>query len=204
MAVLTGCTRDLPPPPPELSAGPQTETIYVIERGWHTDIGITQDQAGGALARFKALFPDAQTLVFGFGQRDYMLHQEHGLGETIAALFPGPGAMVVTALRVAPLAAFPAQDVIALRVSARGLSQLDDFIAGSFVWDPNGAPRVVGEGPYPDSVLYGSPISYSASFTCNTWTAEGLQTAGLPIRATGVVFADDVANQARRIAASAP
>ena len=64
------------------------------------------------------------------------------------------------------------------------------------------APRAIADGPYPGSLFYVSTRTYSAGYTCNTWTAEALQTAGLPVHADGVVFADEVADQARRIAAA--
>jgi hypothetical protein len=141
-------------------------------------------------------------LVIGFGQRAYLLHREPDLADMLAALAPGPGALLVTALRDTPQTAFPADDVVVLRVSARGLARLTDFIAGSFERPPDGALHAIADGPYPGSLFYASTGTYSAGFTCNTWTAEALQTAGLPVHVAGVMFAGEVADQARRIAAA--
>ena len=140
--------------------------------------------------------------MVGFGQRAYLLHREHDLADMLAALAPGPGALLVTALRDTPQTAFPADDVVVLQVSARGLARLTDFIAGSFERPPDGALHPIADGPYPGSLFYASTRTYSAGYTCNTWTAEALQTAGLPVHVAGVVFADEVADQARRIAAA--
>lgn len=196
--LLAGCTAPSPPP---LPAEPRTDTIHLVIRGWHTEIALTSAQARGRLAPVAASFPAARTFSFGFGQRDYMQQAQPGLGDELGALLPGPGAMVVSALPDAPATAFAPADRIALRVSAAGLARLDDFIAGSFGW-ADGAPRRIAAGPYADSVLYASPRAYSAGYTCNTWTAEALQAAGLPIDPSGVVFADDMIAQARRIAAT--
>jgi len=141
------------------------------------------------------------TLVFGFGERAYLLHEHHNFGDMLAALIPGPGALLVTALRDTPSAAFPAGDVVALHVSARGLTRLTDFITASFEHAPDGTLRQIADGPYPGSLFYASGETYSGVYTCNTWTAQALQTAGLPVHADGVLFADNVADQARRIAA---
>jgi uncharacterized protein (TIGR02117 family) len=204
---LARCAAPAPPAPPaELTAGPKTETIYLVERGWHTDIGLPATQAsnalaGDALADLRTTFPGVHTLVIGFGQRAYLLHREPDLADMLAALAPGPGALLVTALRDTPQTAFPPDDVVVLRVSARGLARLTDFIAGSFERPP-GALHAIADGPYPGSLFYASTGTYSAGHTCNTWTAEALQSAGLPVHVAGVVFAGDVADQARRIAAA--
>jgi len=199
---LAGCAAPVPPAPPaELTAGPKTETIYLVERGWHTDIGLPATQSGDALAELRTTFPGVHTLVIGFGQRAYLLHREHDLADMLAALAPGAGALLVTALRDTPQTAFPADDVVVLKVSTRGLARLTDFIAGSFERPPDGTLHAIADGPYPGSLFYASTSTYSAGFTCNTWTAEALQTAGLPVHVAGVVFADEVADQARRIAA---
>jgi uncharacterized protein (TIGR02117 family) len=198
---LASCATP-PAPSAALTAGPKTETIYLVERGWHTDIGLPATQSGDALADLRTTFPGVHTLVIGFGQRAYLLHREPDLADMLAALAPGPGALLVTALRDTPQTAFPADDVVVLRVSARGLARLIDFIAGSFERLPDGALHAIADGPYPGSLFYASTGTYSAGFTCNTWTAEALQTAGLPVHVAGVMFAGEVADQARRIAAA--
>ena len=200
--LLAGCAA--PAPPADLVAGPKTETIYLVERGWHTDIGVRAAQAGEVLGQLRQTFPGVQTLVVGFGERAYLMHREHGAGDMLAALIPGSGAMLVTALRDSPADAFPAGDVITLLVSERGLARLIEFLTGSFERTPSGAVHELAAGPYSGSLFYASTRNYSGVYTCNTWTAEALQTAGLPVHAQGVLFADDVADQARRIAAGNP
>jgi uncharacterized protein (TIGR02117 family) len=197
---LVGCAAS--PPSANLTAGPRTETIYLVERGWHTDIGLQATQLSGTLGRLRETFPGVHTLVIGFGERAYLLHIQHGLIDMLAALAPGPGAILVTALRDAPEAAFPTGDVTVLHVSSLGLARLIDFITESFYIKPDGTLRKIAAGPYPGSLFYASTRTYSIGYTCNTWTAEALQTAGLPVRAAGVVFAGGVADQARRIAAA--
>jgi len=57
----------------------------------------------------------------------------------------------------------------------------------------------IGTGPYPQSVFYTSTGTYNLGHTCNTWTAEALRVAGLPVNAAGVVFAGQVLDQLPRI-----
>ena len=159
------------------------------------------DQVGAPLARLRSVFPGVRVLLFGFGERAWLLHRRHDFADTLAALLPGSGALLVTALRVPPQSAFPPEDVVTLHVSAGGLARLNDFISGSFEWAPDGALRSIADGPYAGSLFYASTMQYSGVFTCNTWSAEGLQTAGLPIHAGGTLFAAEVADQARAVAA---
>ena len=148
--LLTGCAA--PAPPADL--GPKTETIYLVERGWHTDIGVQAARADGVLGQLRTTFPGVQTLVIGFGERAYLMHREHGVGDMLAALIPGPGAMLVTALRDSPDDAFPGGEAITLHVSERGLARLIDFLDGSFERAPSGTLRELAAGPYPGSLFY--------------------------------------------------
>lgn len=204
--LLAACSTPppLPPPPPaELTAGPKTETIYVVETGWHTDIGLQAAQADERLAQLKASFPGFPVLVIGFGARPWMVEQEHDIGALLAASVPGAGAMLVSPRRDRPDAASPPSDVIVLHVSARGLALMIDFIVDLFERRSDGALHPIASGG-PSEIIYGSPRVYSFGYTCNTWTAQALQTAGLPVRVANVVFAGEVEDQARRIAAASP
>ena len=51
-------------------------TVYVVGRGWHTDIGLPVDEVTGPLASLESDFPGVRFMVFGFGEREYL----HGGG----------------------------------------------------------------------------------------------------------------------------
>jgi hypothetical protein len=44
------------------------------------------------------IFPQTRYLSFGFGDRHYLLDKDRGFGGMLAALWPGPGLMLVTGL----------------------------------------------------------------------------------------------------------
>jgi hypothetical protein len=133
------------------------------------------------------LFPDAAWMVFGFGDRDYVLAESPGLGTSLAALWPGPGAILVTGLRVAPDAGFGAGASIPLRLPPGGMAGVAGFITASLA-----TPEPLRPGPYPGSLFLPASRFYSAFYTCNTWTAEGLAAAGLPVEPAGILFAAQV------------
>jgi hypothetical protein len=79
------------------------------------------------------------------------------------------------------------------------MQRLSDFLWNYLTVDEKGPPPRIGTGPYPRSVFYASTGTYNPGHTCNTWTAEALQAAGLPVNAVGVVFAGQVLDQLQSI-----
>jgi Protein of unknown function (DUF2459) len=141
-------------------------------------------------------FQGARYLLFGFGDRRYLLHR--GAGNLLAVLWPGPGIVLVTSLRSSqPENSFGEDNVIRLALTLQQMRNLQSFIWYTLAThDDTITP--VASGPYPESAYYASTQRYSAVYTCNTWAAEILKSADLPIDSLGVEFAWQVWHQARR------
>jgi uncharacterized protein (TIGR02117 family) len=178
-------------------AGPArpTETIYVIAGGWHTELGLPVEALRDPLTSLRPEFPSAHYLVFGWGARDYYMAQDSGIGELLRATIPGPAVMLVIALEVSPEAFFGAANVFALAAPRNGMERLSKFLWDNIDVEEKTTPARIGAGPYPLSVFYPSTATYDLGHTCNTWTAEALRTAGLPVSAAGVVFSAQVLDQ---------
>jgi uncharacterized protein (TIGR02117 family) len=178
-------------------AGPPV-VIYVIKRSWHTDIGFDVADLHLPLASLRPMLPGASYLLFGFGDQHYFMHHSESLGTTIGAAWPGAGLVLMTGLTTTPEQAFGAAGVMRLTVSASQARRLE-----SFVWDTlatsNNAVNALAAGPYDGSFYYASTIRYSGLHTCNTWTAEGLRAAGLPVHSFAVEFSGQVWRQVRKI-----
>jgi hypothetical protein len=86
-------------------------------------------------------------------------------------------------------------NAVVIHVSPAGIERLSQLLWNYLATDEEGAPRRSGAGLYPESVFYASTGTYNLSHTCNTWTAEALRVTGLPVSATGVVFATQVLDQ---------
>ena len=65
VGALTGCAGV--PQAIRHDNDPADRVIYVIARGWHTDIGLSIKEARGRLISFRKSFPGVRYLVFGFG-----------------------------------------------------------------------------------------------------------------------------------------
>jgi len=180
--------------------------IYVVRRAWHVDIGFAADQLQPPLAALRHDLPGARYLLFGFGDRHYLVDQDRGAGGMLAALWPGAGVLLVTGLSASAQDAFGAAHVIEIRVTASQAGAAQDFVWHSLATqaDVQGDIQADGvtplrAGPYGGSLYYATPLRYSALHTCNTWAAQALRAADLDVHSAGVVFAGQLWIQARRL-----
>ena len=180
---------------------PNDAFIYVIERGWHTDIGLPVEEISGPLAVLERPFPGVRFLTFGFGERQFLVTRQASLLAMLAALLPSSSALLMTALGTTPEVAFGERDVVVLRVSRSGLEQIEARIWHEIEHSPAGDPIRLADGPYPGSVFYAARDTYDGLYTCNTWTAAMMHSAGLPMTTTGVLFSGQVMGMARWIGA---
>ena len=175
-----------------------TVVIFVVKRSWHTDIGFNAADLHWPLASVRKGLPDARYLLFGFGDKHYLLSRGGSSGRLLGAVLPGEGVILLTGLEATPEEAFGANEVVRLSVDATQAGRLEEFIWKTLA-SRNAEPESLGPGPYEGSVYYASVTRYSGLHTCNTWTAEGLRAAGLPVDSFGVVFSGQVWRQVRRL-----
>jgi hypothetical protein len=180
---LAAC-RSLPNAAPRQFVAAVNGSVYIVRRGWHVDVAVARSDLRPPLAEVAPVFPDAQFVLFGFGDRRYLLHG----GNLIAALWPGAGVLLVTGLSGNLTQTFGQGEVAGFALSAQQMSALQTFLLTSLD-SINGAITPLAPGPYPGSAYFASPQQYSAAHTCNTWAAEALKSAALPVRSGGVVFA---------------
>ncbi|MDR3416751.1 MAG: DUF2459 domain-containing protein [Nevskia sp.] len=174
-------------------------TIYVLRRGWHTDLVLSVDELRGPVATLGPAFPGARYLIFGFGDRQYMLATHRNLGHLLLAPLPGAGILLITGLRDAPAEVYGAEHVQALSLGPAQLAALDAFLWQSLEPDGDGTVHPYMQGNYAGNVYYSSSKTYDGLYTCNTWTAEALKSGGLPVRSAGVLFAGQVWDQAQAV-----
>lgn len=175
-------------------------TLYVVQRSWHTDIGMSVEAVTGPLASLRGEFPGVRYMVFGFGERTYYMAQAAGSGEMLAALLPSKSAILMTALNAPPTEAFADHTVIVLRIPQSGVDRIVNELWNELENSPNGGALRLGDGPYPGSTFYASAPIYDLFNTCNTWTAHLLRIGGVPVNPNAVLFADQVIGQVTWIA----
>jgi uncharacterized protein (TIGR02117 family) len=196
LAAFCGCSQGTTLRPPG------TRTAYILDRGFHTDVGLPTAQLDPPLQPLATFFPGARTLLIGFGDRTFVQSRGHReLTDWLLALLPGDGAMLVTGLNVPPEKAFPPQSVVALRLTPDEWTRLESFVRASFA-PRSGVPARLAEGPYAGSRFFASSLTYDLLATCNTWTAEALRAAGQPMPVNTTLFAGQVLRAARHMPAA--
>ncbi len=196
--LLCGCVVPSPASRPTAApANPKTpDRLWVLDSGWHTGLILPRSELGVPLAGLVQDLPAAQYFVFGWGNRKFYMAPRPSVFAHLGALFPSRSVVLVDTCTVAPRACFTKQVKLQfLAVSTAGIGRLDRFLDRSLQRNTRGSFRPLAPGPDAGSEFFASPLSYDAFHTCNTWTAEALQVAGLPVSYHGVIFADQVWRQ---------
>jgi uncharacterized protein (TIGR02117 family) len=179
------------------------KTIHVTSNGWHSGIVIARaDLPPGAIPE-TADFPQARFFEFGWGDTVYYPAPRKTFGMTLGAAFPGPAVVHMIGMPVHPREMFPTVEVVALRLSDEGFRRLVEYLHATFRRGGAARVRPSAAGLYPTSLFYPATGSFHLFNTCNTWTARGLATAGLPIQVTGIQRAGELMLQVRALAQAA-
>jgi hypothetical protein len=173
-------------------------TVYVARRGWHIDIGMAAADLTPPLNQLVPDLPGANYVFFGFADKHYLLAPKRNAPVLLSALWPGAGIILATGLPNSPAQAFGEKHVIALKLQADQMRDLQSFIWRSLRTQDE-VLKVYQQGPYDGSVYFLAVAKYSAFRTCNTWGAEALRAAGFRVHAKGVIFAWQLWAQARRL-----
>lgn len=196
---LSACAGGGTPLAPLANSGPGG-TVALVTHGWHTDIAVPADEVTGPLARFRAMFPGARMLVFGYGKRTFMIAPAHTLGEWIVGPFPGPAAIEVSAISTDAATAYGAAHVETLALPPGGAARLSAYLWQALAKDATGSPAYIAQGNWPGSLFYEANSEYGVLHTCNSWSAQALAAGGLPVSPQGVVFSGTLDAQVRHLA----
>ncbi len=184
-----------------IPAGAQGEkTILVGSNGWHSGIVIARTDLPPGRIPETADFPAAAYFEFGWGNREYYPAPKKTLGMTIGAALPGAAVVHLSGMPRHPREMFPASEWVTLRLTSQGFERLLAFLDQSF--ERRGAARIAAsaKGLYAFSAFYPATGTFHLFYTCNTWTADGLARAGLPVRTSGVQQAHELMSQLRALA----
>ena len=192
--LLTACgAPTLPicdPVPPQLQA-------WVVNYGFHTEIVIPATQLDGTLAPFRALFPAARTISFGFGKTSFFILSDPGLLDFASGMIPGRASIRVIPLRDEPQNLYKSQ-ITRIPLTQVEWSHLESFITDAFVRTSSGAPVPASGDDGTGGRFYAATSGYSLAYTCNAWTVDALNHASLQVE-TGALFAGSAMRQVAHI-----
>ncbi|MFW7268966.1 DUF2459 domain-containing protein [Gluconacetobacter sp. Hr-1-5] len=195
--LLAGCAGAGRPP---TCRAVGTNAVYLVDRGWHTEIGVPVAALSGPLAVYREIFPGARTILFGYGKKTFFTAPASSVEEYLIGPFPGPAVVQVFAMTTTPDLAYGPDAVVVLPMSREETDRLSAFIGEDLERGRDGRPRLVAVGHRPESLFYAARSRYTLFHTCNGWVAQALGRAGLPVSDNGVVFADQVMARGARAA----
>jgi len=197
MVVLSGCNPAIHSCPPASSG----DVVYVIEQGWHAEIALPVEELGPDLEFYKTIFPGARVIMFGYGKKTFITAPVQSFSEYILGPVPGPAAIQVVGIRATPDKAYPPENVITLALPHGGSEALSSYLWHDLAKDASGKPQILSRSTNPDGLFYAAASQYTLAHTCNTWTADVLHAAGLPVSAEGVILSSHVMKQVDQAAA---
>ena len=180
LILLTLCTSH--PPLVIHSDNQDKHTIYVVSHGWHAGLVLPKEVMQDDLSIMPLYFNDVEYYEFGWGDSGFYQHPDITVSLAAKALFwSSDSVMHVVAVPRHPNDYFANSTVIPMKLSQRQIELMVAFIAKSFAVDDNNRWRRIGPGLYGESRFFHANGIYHGLYTCNSWTAEALQVAGVPM-----------------------
>lgn len=166
-----------------------TMTIYLMTNGVHTDLVVP---VRNEIERWDTLVPFRNTvskdtnyrwLAFGWGDKGFYLETPTWADLTFATAFKAAAGLSTTAMHTTFYMTIKVDEMCKpIQISKEQYKVLCTYIQSSFQQSPQGKYIWI-----PTNAVYGRSDAfydavgkYSLFKTCNSWTNEGLKTAGLP------------------------
>lgn len=177
-------------------------SAHVVSNQWHAGIVLrANDIAAKALPEIGD-FSNAERIEVSWGDRDYFPDPEAGVYAALRAAFWSRGSVLhLVGFNGAVNDFYRGAVVHELHMSNEAFTSLISFIAGTFDRPDSVLPAKPRPGLFSYSRFYDATGNFSAARTCNTWVAEALTQAGLPIDAASIITAGQLQGQLARVSA---
>lgn len=163
-------------------------SVFIVDNSWHAAIVLrTRDLSVKTMPEL-ADFPAAEFIEFSWGDKDYFPDPQSGVFAGLkAALWSGGSVMHLVGFSDTVDNFYRGATVTELRLSAIAYGRMVDYISETFAREKSLGRARAAPGLFPQSRFYPASRTFSLLRTCNTWVAEALEQAGLPI-STGIVI----------------
>jgi uncharacterized protein (TIGR02117 family) len=175
-------------------------SAWVFDHGWHTAIVVRRVDVDRTLWPEVDDFPEATFVEVAWGDREFYMARPATPWLALKAAFLTSGSVLHVAGfsgRVATY--FAGSEVVEVRLTRGGFDAMTRFIHEEYQHDRDDRPRRLTPGLYGTSWFYAARDRYHLFNTCNTWVARALSTAGLAVAPAGVITADEVMRQVKRV-----
>ena len=174
---------------------PTPNKLYIVNHGRHTGVAILAAEIVDEWPGLTERFGHATYLEFGWGDEGFYQAKEITTGLVLRTIFwPTDTVMHVVSLPKTPPLYFTNSETLLVCLTDQAYQSLIEFVKRSFYRDESGSMVELARGTYGNSQFYKAVGQYYLMNTCNTWTAKGLQSAGVNISAAFKLTAGSVMN----------
>jgi len=178
--LLNGCASV--PSTKDISVVNTRHTIYFIYRGWHTSILLDSKSLVARVPRLDNDLKNQKYVRVGWGDGDYFTGKNKSFTSATKALVAsGYSAIQLLPYDYEPFAEIPAETRVPIAISDQGLRDLVSYIGNSIKVDENGQLVQLPVFGGATGLFFQAKDSYGIFSNCNTWSANALRAAGLPI-----------------------
>ena len=157
--------------------------FWVVNLGWHTGVIVRRADLDSEMQARIDPISSLPFIEFGWGDRDFYMSADYSWLEALRAGF-------ASARSVVHIATFSDEDfarhlenneVVHVRTSSEGSRRMLAFIFSSMAPDDTALLPCLGPSLYGKGCFVAAKGSFSFSYTCNSWAADAVKTAGCPI-----------------------
>jgi len=199
MLVLAYLYMPIPAPSAAEPAPGDCVQLHMWSNGYHSDIGAPADifPADHPLRR---LYPEARTLLIGWGDERFYFSDGSNLWLGLDALIPPSPSVMHVAFNAESSAHYLGpNDDTQIAISHEGAARFVDYVTRALVLDAAGEAIVTSPGKV---IGHSSFLRTRGSFhlfnVCNQWMARALRAAGVDVNARGAWLAGGLIRQVRR------
>ena len=156
-------------------------TVMVVRHRWHTGIVFPADRLAPALDFLPVHFKNPRYYELGWGDDAFYREDNSTWLLLRAMLWPTNSVLHVVGLDRHP-ETLPHGEIQHLCLSVAQLNAMQQAITGDFVLGDDGKPAEASAGLYGDSRFFPANGTFWLGRTCNTWTAQRLESAGVAMK----------------------
>ena len=170
---------------------------------WSTTVGMRPSSFARRISRRAALpelrdFPQAEYLEISWGDAEYFPAPDAGVFGALKAAFWSSGSVIhMVGFSGSIEKAYPGAEIIEIPLADDRFDKILRHISDDFLRPDPAKPAKASPGLFPNSRFYAARSKFSALRTCNTWIAEALRAAGLPLNPWTVISAGNLAQQVK-------
>ena len=180
------------------AAGANSRTAYLVHNDWHAAIVVRA--ADVSIGRLPELgdFAQAEYLEISWGDAEYFPAPDAGVFAALKAAFWSSGSVIhIVGFSGSIEKAYPGAEIIDLALADDDFQKLIRFVSDDFFRPAPATSAKAAPGLFSNSRFYPAKSKFSALRTCNTWIAEALRAAGLPLNPWTIITAGRLAQQVR-------